>query len=51
LVLVVSSHNGLTAPSSPTSISIAKECTRLSESSISECVRLFDVHMAYTYGM
>jgi len=37
------------------SISIAKErrhlqSSNLSESSISECVRLCDVHMAYTYG-
>jgi len=35
----------------PEFISIAKERLHLSESSISECVRLCDVHMACTYGI
>jgi len=37
------------APSSPTSISITKEHRTVSESSVSECVRLCDAHIK-SYG-
>ena len=50
-VCSIQAVTALATSSSPTSISIAKEhrWLHLSESSISECVRLCDAHMAYTW--
>ena len=51
-LFVVSKPQWPPTPLSPTSISITKEAVvQISESSVTECVRLCDTHKAYTYGM